>query len=397
MPPEEPAARDYGGLITRIPSRVLAPRTVDELAAQVRALRAERVPWVVRGAGHSSGGQALIHGGAVIEMRNLTAILADTGAAITVQAGIHWLALVEHLARDGRRPVVLTDQLRTSVGGTLSVGGVGDTSHLEGLQIDHALALVLVTPDGEIHRVRPGDALFDLALAGQGQLGAIAEVTLATCQAPMAIAVRGFAFPSLAVYLAAPPSWRYVRAKMSASRITALVGAFSTSIDDAPPAALAGATAASEPEVADLLAHAIAHPVEPGWFAPCAELVLPLPRALDIWAELAPAAIPHLGDGASVALVAPGRRLPLSPIPAEGGVVIALRPRLRDEVGARRVAAALRDLCARALAAGARLYPIGEEPDDVRWARQQYAAAWPAWTALKDAVDSDRLCHPWRL
>ena len=412
------AARDYGGLITRVPRAVYAPRTIDELAACVRRLREQRVPWVARGAGHSSGGQSLIRDGAVVEMTNLAAVVADDGPTVTVQAGIRWHQLITHLARTGRRPTVVTGELETTVGGTLSVGGVGETSHFEGLQIDSVRALTIVTPDGEVHRVRAEHELGRFVLAGHGQLGVIAEATLVTRPRASTISVRALALSSLAEYLAlidgltsrgdAGP-YPFVRGRLRwrdalrEPHVKAIVGAFSADLEAAPPADLGGAVKASEPEVIDLLAPP-EHDREPPRFAPCAELVLPRADALAIWSWLgedirASGLSTFLPDGASVVAVAPGRGLPLSPVGtnAAGGVVVALRPKLTDEVTARRVAASLRELCARALAAGARLYPIGEEPDDAGWARRHYADAWPAWSALKDRLDPDRLCHPWRL
>jgi cytokinin dehydrogenase len=404
--------RDHGGLIVREPSAVYAPSSVDELASCVRTLRAHRTPWVTRGAGHSSGGQSLIHGGAVVEMAKLTAIVADDGPTVTVQAGIRWRDVMAQLVRTGRRPTVVTGELTTTVGGTLSVGGVGETSHFEGLQIDGVRGLTIVTPDGEIHHVGIEHELARFVLAGHGQLGVIAEATLATRPRVSTIAARALAFESLADYLALVDGviargdgglYPFVRGRLlwrdgvPHTRVKATVGAFSAELDAAPPADLGGARKASDPVLFDLLAPADR---EAPAFAPCAELVLPRAHAIAIWSQLTDdvrrsGLAAQLPDGASVVVVA-GGTLPLSPA-GDGAVVIALRPKLSDEVTARRVAAALRELCARALSLGAKLYPIGEEPDDERWARRQYADAWPQWSALKDRLDPDRLCHPWRL
>lgn len=401
-------SRDYGGLITRVPARVLRPHTVDELAAAVRALRLDGAPWVARGAGHSAGGQALIAGGVVIELTQLARIVSDDGDRVTVEAGITWFRLVEYLARDHRRPPVLTDQLGATVGGTLSVGGVGDTSHQLGLQIDHVLELELVTPAGELETLRAADPRFRFVLAGHGQLGVIARVTLAVRAWPATIAVRVFQYPSLPAYLAAVRSYPFVRGRMFYRRgephlVRAVIGTPSLSLDDAPPATHGDASFATEPELVDLVAHARSQPPLGPELAPATELALPLSRALALWEPLDElikrADLPlALRDGVSASVVAPGT-LPLSPCAFDGeaALVIALRPRFTDEVTARRVAGWLRNFAARALTSGARLYPIGEEPDDVRWASLQYAAVWSEWTAWKTRLDPDRRCHPWRL
>ena len=261
--------RDHGGLIVREPSAVYAPSSVDELAACVRTLRADRTPWVTRGAGHSSGGQSLIHGGAVVEMANLAAIVADDGPTVTVQAGIHWRDVMAQLAPTGRRPTVVTGELTTTVGGTLSVGGVGETSHFEGLQIDGVRGLTIVTPDGEVHRVGIEHELARFVLAGHGQLGVIAEATLATRPRVSTIAARALAFESLADYLALVDGllaigdggpYPFVRGRLlwrdgvRHTVVKATVGAFSAELAAAPPATFGGALKASEPLLVDLLA-----------------------------------------------------------------------------------------------------------------------------------------------
>lgn len=403
-------SRDYGGLITRVPARVLRPRTVDELADQVRGLRTDGAPWVARGAGHSAGGQALITGGVVIELTQLARIVSDDGDRVTVEAGLTWFRLVEYLARDQRRPPVLTDQLGATVGGTLSVGGVGDTSHQLGLQIDHVHALDLVTPAGDLETLRPSDPRFRFVLAGHGQLGVIARVTLAVRAWPATIAVRVFEYPSLPAYLAAVArgGYAFVRGRMFYRRgeshlVRAVIGAPSLHLDAAPPATHGDAVTATEPELVDLVEHARRQAPLAAELAPATEVALPLSRALALWEPLDEviqrADLPvALRDGVSVSVVAPGG-LPLSPCAfgAEAALVIALRPRFTDEVVARRVAGWLRSFAASALSSGARLYPIGEEPDDVRWASLQYAAVWAEWTEWKTRLDPHRRCHPWRL
>lgn len=94
------------------------------------------------------GGQSLFPGGVILDRRGLNQILAvapDRGE-ITVEAGALWQDVVDALAPSGQRPLVLTDNLLTTVGGTLAVGGFGDSSYLEGLQIDHVARPSLITP-----------------------------------------------------------------------------------------------------------------------------------------------------------------------------------------------------------------------------------------------------------
>src|SRR5262245_33747452 len=150
---------DYGKFLERVPFFVLRPSTFDQLIAAVAFLRKESIPYKVRGAAHSAGGQVLFDKGAVIDLARLTGIVEDLPEIeqITVEGGIWWLHLAEYLNPQGRRPMALTDNLRATVAGTLSVGGFGDATHLHGLQIASVTQLTLVTPDAQVRRLVPPD------------------------------------------------------------------------------------------------------------------------------------------------------------------------------------------------------------------------------------------------
>ena len=189
---------DYGGLVRRVPAQVVRPTTVDELAATIARLADARTPWTLRGAGHSATGETLTEG-TVVDTRALAGILADDPHhdEVTALGGTTWLELWETLARVGRRPLTLTTHLRVTLGGTLAAGGVGDSSHLVGPQVASVRRLVLITPDGERHTVAPRDPLFDHVLCGHGQLGAIAEVTVATTRARRTVTGRVYRWRTL--------------------------------------------------------------------------------------------------------------------------------------------------------------------------------------------------------
>ncbi len=77
----------------------------------------------------------------------------------------------------GRLPRVLVDTLDVTVGGTLSAGGLGNTSHRYGMQIGQVEQLDVVTGTGDrvwCSRTRNAD-LFDAVRGGQGQFGVITD------------------------------------------------------------------------------------------------------------------------------------------------------------------------------------------------------------------------------
>jgi cytokinin dehydrogenase len=88
-------------------------------------------------------------------------------------------------------PPALTDFIGQTVGGTLSVGGIGGMTHRHGAQVDNVHELQVATGEGRLlrcseHRHRD---LFEAVLAGQGQLGLIVRATLKLIAAPKRIRI----------------------------------------------------------------------------------------------------------------------------------------------------------------------------------------------------------------
>ena len=227
--------RDFGGLVTRVPRTVLAPASVNELATIVTKLASSNTSFVVRGAAHTAGGQTVTDGVLVVT-RGLRGIVADRPECdeLVVEAGALWLDVVRHLSPQGRRPTALTDNLRTTIGGTLALGGFGDTSHWHGLQIASVAALTVITPGGQRVSCGADDDLFRYSLAGLGQLGIIAEVTLRTLCRPPLLTARVLTWRSLDTFLGDTHLLRryeYLRARLQfepegAAQVVALAGDF---------------------------------------------------------------------------------------------------------------------------------------------------------------------------
>ncbi|WP_020416666.1 FAD-binding protein [Amycolatopsis sp. ATCC 39116] len=177
------ASVDFGRLVRRRPSAVLRPRSAGEVGEIVRTAAEDGVPVAARGRGHSGYGQALTDG-VVVDMSSLAAVHEVAEDRIVVDAGAGWDAVLAAAWERGRTPPVLTDYLRLSVGGTLSVGGIGGTSFRHGLQTDTVIALEVVTGDGVVRTCGPGDELFAAVLGGLGQCGIITRATLRLTGAP---------------------------------------------------------------------------------------------------------------------------------------------------------------------------------------------------------------------
>jgi FAD/FMN-containing dehydrogenase len=173
------ADEDFGQLVRRTPKRVCAPRSVDELVVHVGEARRAHARIAVRGQGHSVFGQSLVEDGWQLDLRALNHI-EIMGARAEVQAGCRWADVVRAAAAHDLAPKVLTDYCGLSLGGTLSMGGVGASSFAFGLQTDNVEALTVVTGNGDLircsHDVEP--ELFDNVRAGLGQIGVIASASI---------------------------------------------------------------------------------------------------------------------------------------------------------------------------------------------------------------------------
>lgn len=170
---------DFGHIVHQMPRAVLRPASIGDVAEMVRFCADMRIPVAARGQGHSTFGQAQVVGGLIIEMGTLDAIDVDADRAV-VQAGARWSAVLNATLPLGLTPPVLNDFLELSVGGTLSVGGVGGASQHFGAQVDNVLELEVVTGTGQRVICSPAaePGLFHAVLAGLGQCAILVRATL---------------------------------------------------------------------------------------------------------------------------------------------------------------------------------------------------------------------------
>src|SRR3954462_11031548 len=174
------AADDYGNIVHRMPVAVLRPGSAQDIVKMVCFANKHRLQVAMRGQGHSTFGQAQVRGGVVIDSRTLATIHSITADRAVVDAGVQWLDLVQATLAQGRTPPVETDYLGLSVGGTLSVGGIGGATSHYGMQVDNVLALDVVTGDGRLLTCSPTQRpeLFRTVLGGLGQFAIIVRATV---------------------------------------------------------------------------------------------------------------------------------------------------------------------------------------------------------------------------
>lgn len=173
---------DFGRMIRRTPGAVVRPDSADDVVEAIRFARARHVAVATRGEAHTQSGQALTEGGILLDLTSLKAIesIDPAGPTVTCGGGLKWMDLVAATVAQGLIPRVLTNNLGVTVGGTLSVAGLGIASYRYGTQGDNALELEVVTGTGEkttCSRERNPE-LFDLMRSGLGQFGVITRAKM---------------------------------------------------------------------------------------------------------------------------------------------------------------------------------------------------------------------------
>jgi cytokinin dehydrogenase len=197
------AADDFGHAIHRIPLAVLQPRSVDDIVHVIQFARQHGLAIAPRGQGHSTYGQAQTRGGIVVDTSSLNTIHAMHKDCVEVEAGVRLEDLLRATLQYDLTPPVLPDYLGLSIGGLLSVGGVGDSSYLYGAFVDQVQELQVVTGEGEIQTcsLSQQPELFTSVLAGLGQYGIIVKATIRLIPARSHACVSRVFYPTLAALI----------------------------------------------------------------------------------------------------------------------------------------------------------------------------------------------------
>lgn len=146
----------------------------------MRYARDNKLRIASRGNGHTAFGQSQVNAGVVIDMSTLNKIHSITFNRVVVDAGVVWRDLLQATVTKNLTPSVLTDYTKLTIGGTLSVGGIGGRSFQHGAQVDNVVELQVVTAKGQLVTCSETNNkdLFEAVLAGLGLCGVIVRATL---------------------------------------------------------------------------------------------------------------------------------------------------------------------------------------------------------------------------
>ena len=198
-------AIDGGRLFHRIPAAVLQPGSVQDIVKIVKYANKHGLKIATKGDGHSCYGQTQAEAGIGIDSRTLNAVQLQGTESVDAQPGAFWSVVALVTLAKGLTPQLFPATcLSLTVGGVLSVGGIGNMSHRYGAVVDNVIELDVVTGDGRLvtcsaHR---NAELFNMVLGGQGQCGIIVRARFPLTPAPSHVVLQELIYSDLDTYLA---------------------------------------------------------------------------------------------------------------------------------------------------------------------------------------------------
>lgn len=196
-------ATDRGNIFHRIPIAVLKPGSVQDVVKMVQYANEYSLKIAMRGQGHSRYGQSQTEAGIVIDSSTLNAIQPPGNDSVDAGPGAFWGDVAKATLARNLTPPVFADTMTLTVGGTLSVGGLGNTSQHYGAQIDNATELDVVTGEGRLVTcsLQRESELFNMVIGGLGQCGIIVRARIRLVPAPRNVVLHNLVYDDLETYI----------------------------------------------------------------------------------------------------------------------------------------------------------------------------------------------------
>ena len=180
----------------RIPTLAVLPGTREELIAVVRALAADGVPFVPRGAGTGLSGGALTENAVLIGLHRLKRILSldASNALAVVEPGVVNATLTREASRYGLHYAPdPSSQAACTIGGNVAENAGGPHCLKYGVTLNHVVAVTAILPDGEIAVLgnaageSEGYDLLGAFVGSEGCFGIASDITVRLSRNPQAV------------------------------------------------------------------------------------------------------------------------------------------------------------------------------------------------------------------
>lgn len=177
---------DMGKSIKCEPIAVAVPKNSEEVSVLIKLCSDYGVPITIRGGGTTIGGETVSRNSILLDTKSLNSLINidfDKKTAY-VESGMTWIELYDFLKRYNLTFKVAPSSGTSTVGGTVSLGGVDNHSYLYGTSTDQVEEVEVVMPNGEIKicNSKKNAEIFRSILYGNGMIGIITKVKIRIMQ-----------------------------------------------------------------------------------------------------------------------------------------------------------------------------------------------------------------------
>jgi hypothetical protein len=183
----EEAIRIDNGRIQFKPRAIIFPAVMEDVRLGLKFAVQHKLPFSVKGGGHSAAGYCMNEGGIVMAMKNLNRITFDPKKeTVTAQMGVIWYDVYKFMqaTRTGLIPVGGGCPTVAPPGFMLG-GGYSFVSRSYGMSIDNLVSLKIITPDGEMRHIgvestskEDVDLFWACCGGGGGNFGIVTEMEM---------------------------------------------------------------------------------------------------------------------------------------------------------------------------------------------------------------------------
>lgn len=170
------------------PAFVVMAKTAGDVAFAIALAKQKKLPFSVKGGGHSFAGYCLNEGGVVLDMSLMNQVVVDAKSmTVRIEGGTRWLSVYKKLASLNPDFLVMGGICPTvGVAGYVLGGGMNLASRSLGLAIDSLVAMTIMTADGKTLELNGSEALSDdlkdlwwaIRGGGGGNFGIVLNLTL---------------------------------------------------------------------------------------------------------------------------------------------------------------------------------------------------------------------------